>query len=154
MLSVQILWHMHQPYYVDPLSRVAMMPWVRMHAVKGYLDMIETVRKHPEVKLTFNLTPVLVKQILDFNAGVIKDLWLEWTEVPAADLNHEQRKNILLNFFKVNWDNLIAPNPRFHELLVKRGYDLMHVNLDALAQAFLVRDFLDLQVWFNLAWCG
>ena len=154
MLSVQILWHMHQPYYVDPLSRVAMMPWVRMHAVKGYLDMIETVRKHPEVKLTFNLTPVLVKQILDFNAGVIKDLWLEWTEVPAADLNHEQRKNILLNFFKVNWDNLIAPNPRFHELLVKRGYDLMHVNLDALAKSFLVRDFLDLQIWFNLAWCG
>jgi len=145
---------MHQPYYVDPLSRVAMMPWVRMHAVKGYLDMIETVRKHPEVKVTFNLTPVLVKQILDFNSGTIKDLWLEWTETPAAELTHDQKKNLLINFYKVNWDNLIAPNPRFHELLVKRGYDLMHVNLDALAKSFSTQDFLDLQVWFNLAWCG
>jgi alpha-amylase/alpha-mannosidase (GH57 family) len=145
---------MHQPYYVDPLSRVAMMPWVRMHAVKGYLDMIETARKHPEVHVTFNLTPVLVKQILDFNSGVIKDLWLEWTETLAEDLTHEQKKNILINFFKVNWDNLIAPNPRFHELLVKRGYDIMHINLDAMAGSFTVQDFLDLQVWFNLAWCG
>jgi alpha-amylase/alpha-mannosidase (GH57 family) len=39
-LHVAFLWHMHQPYYVDPVRGAALMPWVRLHATKGYLDMI------------------------------------------------------------------------------------------------------------------
>ena len=38
MANVVFLWHMHQPYYVNPVTRTAMMPWVRLHAVKGYLE--------------------------------------------------------------------------------------------------------------------
>ena len=40
MAHAVFLWHMHQPYYVNPASRTALMPWVRLHAVKGYLDMV------------------------------------------------------------------------------------------------------------------
>jgi alpha-amylase/alpha-mannosidase (GH57 family) len=40
MANVVFLWHMHQPYYVDPTTQMAMMPWVRLHSVKGYLDMV------------------------------------------------------------------------------------------------------------------
>ena len=32
-MNVVILWHMHQPYYVNPLTKKAKMPWVRLHAV-------------------------------------------------------------------------------------------------------------------------
>ena len=30
------LWHMHQPYYTDPVAGSASLPWVRLHATKAY----------------------------------------------------------------------------------------------------------------------
>ncbi|MCE7976825.1 MAG: hypothetical protein DYH03_06680 [Nitrospira sp. NTP1] len=41
MKTIQLcfLWHMHQPYYTDPLTGSASMPWVRLHATKAYYDM-------------------------------------------------------------------------------------------------------------------
>jgi alpha-amylase/alpha-mannosidase (GH57 family) len=62
-LHVAFLWHMHQPYYVDPIRGAALMPWVRLHATKGYLDMIWLADQFPNFHCTFNLTPVLLKQI-------------------------------------------------------------------------------------------
>ena len=34
-MNVVLLWHMHQPYYVNPLTKKAMMPWVRLHAPRA-----------------------------------------------------------------------------------------------------------------------
>jgi len=154
MLNVGLLWHMHQPYYVNPLTKTALMPWVRMHAVKGYLDMAEMARRHPQMRLVFNLTPVLIRQICELVKGEVKDLWEEWTAIPAAELSPADKRNLLENFFKANWDNLIRPNPRYHELLARRGYDLGHISIDSIVPSFSKQDYLDLQVWFNLAWCG
>ncbi|NUN93543.1 MAG: hypothetical protein HUU04_07165 [Verrucomicrobiae bacterium] len=154
MLHIALLWHMHQPYYVDPSTRTAMMPWVRLHAVKGYLDMAAMAERHPEIRMAFNLTPVLLKQIEELARGDVRDLWREWTLIPAAELGPVEKRLLLEHFFKANWDNLVRPNPRYHELLARRGYDLGHASLDAVASAFSRQDFLDLQVWFNLAWCG
>jgi alpha-amylase/alpha-mannosidase (GH57 family) len=154
MLHVALLWHMHQPYYVNPLNKTALMPWVRLHAVKGYLDMVEMARRHPEMKMVFNLTPVLVKQILELVNGEVKDLWEEWSKIPADQLTNADKRNLLEHFFKANWDNLIRPNPRYHELLSRRGYDLTHISLNSIVPSFSKQDYLDLQVWFNLAWCG
>ena len=39
-LSVAFLWHMHQPVYQDTYEGIFFMPWVRLHAVKDYLDML------------------------------------------------------------------------------------------------------------------
>src|SRR3989338_9216558 len=154
MLNVALLWHMHQPYYVNPLTKTALMPWVRLHTVKGYLDMITMAGRHPEARMVFNLTPVLVKQIEELQRGEVADLWAEWTRIPAAQLSPLQKRQLLENFFKANWDHLIRPYPRYHELLTKRGYDLSHIVLDAIVPSFSKQDYLDLQVWFNLAWCG
>lgn len=154
MLNVSLLWHMHQPYYVNPLTKTALMPWVRLHAVKGYLDMAEMARRHPNVKMVFNITPVLAKQIIELANEEVTDLWEEWTRVPAAELSNEQKRQLLEHFFKANWDNLIRPNPRYHELLTRRGYDLHRLPLDSIVSSFSKQDYLDLQVWFNLAWCG
>ena len=40
-LSVAIIWHMHQPLYKDRLTGQYLMPWVRMHGIKDYLDNID-----------------------------------------------------------------------------------------------------------------
>src|SRR5579862_828044 len=145
---------MHQPYYVNPVTPTAMMPWVRMHSVKGYLDMISVIEDFPGIHPNFNLTPVLLLQIKELVEGRIKDLWLEWSRKPAADLEEDEKFALLENFFKSNWDNLIQPEPRYWELLNKRGLTLYRDDVRRGLRYFSTQEFLDLQVWYNLAWCG
>src|SRR5437660_12491017 len=113
MANVVFLWHMHQPYYVNPVTRTAMMPWVRLHSVKGYLDMISVIEDFPKLRVNFNLTPVLLKQIKELIDGEVEDRWLEWSRKPAADLTTDEKVSVLENFFKASWDNLVKPNARY-----------------------------------------
>jgi alpha-amylase/alpha-mannosidase (GH57 family) len=62
-LRVAILWHMHQPNYQEPGTRRMVLPWVRLHAVKDYLDMPVQVSRHADVRVTFNLVPSLIDQL-------------------------------------------------------------------------------------------
>jgi alpha-amylase/alpha-mannosidase (GH57 family) len=153
-LQVAFLWHMHQPYYVDTHRGAALMPWVRLHATKGYLDMIWLVEKFPSFRCTFNLTPVLLKQIEQIARGEVRDLWHELSAAPAAELTPEQRTSILEHFFKANWDNMVKPHPRYWMLLQKRGHRPTHAELTRRAAAFNEQEYRDLQVWFNLTWFG
>jgi alpha-amylase/alpha-mannosidase (GH57 family) len=154
MANVVFLWHMHQPYYVDPAARVATMPWVRLHSVKGYLDMISVIEDFPRIRANFNLTPVLLLQIKELNEGKIRDLWLEWSRIPATALDDETKFALLENFFKIHWDNLVKPFPRYWELLNKRGLTFYPDDVRRGLRYFSTQEFLDLQTWFNLAWCG
>ena len=154
MANVVFLWHMHQPYYVNPVTRTAMMPWVRLHCVKGYLDMVSIIEDFPNVRPNFNLTPVLLLQIKELVDGEITDLWLELAKKPAATLDENEKFSILENFFKINWDNLLKPYPRYWELLNKRGLTFYGDDVRRGLRYFTTQEFLDLQVWFNLAWCG
>jgi alpha-amylase/alpha-mannosidase (GH57 family) len=154
MANVVFLWHMHQPYYVDPATRTAMMPWVRLHCVKGYLDMVSVIEDFPGVRVNFNLTPVLMLQIRELIDGRISDLWLQWARKPASDLDERDKFSLLENFFKIHWDNLIKPFPRYWELLNKRGLTFYREEVRRGLRYFSTQEFLDLQTWFNLAWCG
>ncbi len=145
---------MHQPYYVNPTTRLAMMPWVRLHAVKGYLDMVSILAEFPSVHVNFNLTPVLMLQIEELVQGTVRDLWLEWSRKPAAELEQNERLAILEHFFKIHHDNLLRPFPRYAELLHKRGSAFYREKALAALETWTTADFLDLQTWYNLAWCG
>ena len=63
-LYVNILWHMHQPYYKDVNNQQYLMPWVRLHATKDYLDMPLIAAEQPNLKITFNMVPSLLEQVL------------------------------------------------------------------------------------------
>ncbi len=145
---------MHQPYYVNPTTRLAMMPWVRLHAVKGYLDMVSILAEFPGVHVNFNLTPVLMLQIEELVQGKVRDLWLEWSRKPAAALEQNERLAILEHFFKIHHDNLLRPFPRYSELLNKRGSAFYRDKAMAALPSWSDTDFRDLQTWYNLAWCG
>jgi alpha-amylase/alpha-mannosidase (GH57 family) len=153
-LHVAFLWHMHQPYYVDPIRGAAMMPWVRLHATKGYLDMIWLVEQFPEFRCTFNLTPVLLKQIEQLANEEVVDVWHELARTPAESLTFAQKRQLLEHFFKANWDHMIRPHPRYWSLLQKRGLNPAGVRLDHVVNHFTEQEYRDLQVWFNLAWFG
>lgn len=151
MADVVLLWHFHQPSYLDAVTGEALMPWVRLHTVRGYADMAEMARRHPQVKMNFNLTPVLVQQIEQMAAGKVKDRWGRLAATPAQELNESEKAALLEHFFKINWHTCIEPYPRYRQLLDLRGRRT--VNLQNLRR-FREGDLRDLQVWFNLAWCG
>jgi alpha-amylase/alpha-mannosidase (GH57 family) len=151
VLYVNILWHQHQPLYYKDENGVYTRPWVRVHATKDYYDMAALVSQYPDVHVTFNLTPVLIRQLDDFVNNGAKDLYWVMAEKPADSLTDDDKRFILTRFFDANWDNMIARFPRYEELLQKRnGTDNTAIN--AAMTTFSVQDFLDLQVWFNLAW--
>jgi alpha-amylase/alpha-mannosidase (GH57 family) len=153
-VRVCFLWHMHQPYYTDPVSRSASMPWVRLHATKAYFDMAYLLDQFPHVHATFNFTPSLLLQLKEHGDGAIQDLFLEHAQRRAADLSQEEQAFLIRHYFSINWATMIRPFPRYHELLVKRGVNIDGQDLERLTRQFSSQDLLDLQVWFNLAWFG
>lgn len=61
-VDLVFLWHHHQPDYRRPRDGRAMLPWVRLHATKDYLDMALHLERHPRLKATFNFAPSLLEQ--------------------------------------------------------------------------------------------
>ncbi len=153
-VHICFLWHMHQPYYTDPVTGSASMPWVRLHATKAYYDMAHLLEKFPAIHCTFNFTPSLLLQLEEIGSGRVHDLFLEHAQRPAADLTMEEKAFLIRHFFAANWPTMIRPYPRYHELLVRRSGDNAHWDLQPLVTRFSTQDFLDLQVWHNLAWFG
>lgn len=143
---------MHQPFYRDPMTGLYRLPWVRLHGIKDYLDMAEILMDFPDVKQTFNFTPSLLEQIIDYTENNAKDRHLELTLKRASDLAAEEKLFILENFFLANWENMIKPFPRYYELLVRRGLRFIKSDLMRVVRYFSNNDFLDLQVLFNLCW--
>ncbi|HSF69302.1 MAG TPA: glycoside hydrolase family 57 protein [Nitrospira sp.] len=153
-IRVCFLWHMHQPYYTDPVTGSASMPWVRLHAIKAYFDMAFLLDRFPHVHATFNFTPSLLVQLKEMGDGSVHDLFLEHAQRRAADLSQEEQAFLIRHYFSINWATMIRPYPRYHELLVRRGLDIDGQDLERIARQFTTQDLLDLQVWFNLAWFG
>ena len=153
-LKIAFLWHMHQPYYIDPLTNRASMPWVRLHGTKSYYDMIRILDEFPSIKAAFNLVPALLKQLIEYTEGNIKDTFLEYTMKPASDLTEDERRFILTNFFMANWETIISPNKGYLRVLEKRGRHIYPHTIGDAVKSFGDKDITDLQTWFNLGWFG
>ncbi|PKN86025.1 MAG: glycoside hydrolase [Chloroflexi bacterium HGW-Chloroflexi-8] len=150
-LYLNLIWHQHQPLYYKDSNGVYTRPWVRVHATKDYYDMAAILKGYPNVHVTFNLTPVLLKQLNDFYSNGAIDRYWEISLVPANALSIDQKKFILERFFDANWDHIIARFPRYKELLDQRGSSDSET-IDKALNSFSDQDYLDLQIWFNLAW--
>jgi len=153
-LYVLILWHMHQPIYREVGGSNFMLPWVRLHALKDYYDMVEAVADFPDVHVTFNLVPSLIEQLGDYTGKGVEDDFLTLSKKETAALSPEDKLFLLKNLFSLNFDHMIQPYPRYKELFEKRGHVGDMENLKEKAGQFSLQDFRDLQVWYNLAWCG
>lgn len=152
-LGVAFVWHMHQPFYKDPLTDKYMMPWVRLHGIKDYYPMAALVDNFDRMRVTFNLVPSLVEQINDYVQHDASDTFLDLTLKKASLLTFDDKVHVLANFFKVNFKQFIEPNPRYSELLMKKGVKpLTGTALKKMVGTFSAQDFLDLQVMFNIAW--
>jgi alpha-amylase/alpha-mannosidase (GH57 family) len=149
-LHVAFVWHMHQPYYRSARTGAFGMPWARLHALKDYLDMVETLSAYPSLRQTFNLVPSLVEQLEDYASGDFTDVYWDLTMKPAAELGPAERAFVVERMCEHSGHLRSRLHPRYLELAHKR--EAASPDWVACAAAFTADELRDLQVWFNLAW--
>ncbi|NCQ90020.1 MAG: glycoside hydrolase [Microcystis aeruginosa LG13-03] len=152
-LYVAFIWHQHQPLYKSCQTRADAsgqyrLPWVRLHGVKDYLDLILILERFPKLHQTVNLVPSLILQLEDYVNGLAIDPYLALTVTPEAQLTLAQKHFILEHFFDANHRTLIDPHPRYAQLYAQRqenghSWCISHWHL---------QDYSDLLAWHNLAW--
>ena len=71
-LYLNIIWHQHQPLYLDPAKDQLQGPWVRTHGTKDYYDMAALIGKYPKIHCTVNLTSSLLYQLDDYYVQRLK----------------------------------------------------------------------------------
>ncbi len=159
-LPVVLCWHMHQPFYADPLSGEYQLPWVYLHAIKDYVDMAAHLEARPEARAVVNFAPILLEQIDDY------------VEQLSAWLTSEQplRDPLLDSLARARWPDKIGEKRRLIRNLLRANRERMvernkpYQRIAELAEAvlnepknalYLGRQFLiDLSVWYHLAWLG
>lgn len=138
-VSLALLLHMHQPDYRDPRTGRPGMPWVRLHAVRGYTD-VAALALETGAAVTVNVVPSLLEQLAYYAAGGT-DRWEQLSRVPAEDLSEPERAFVRARFVHGH-PAMRAASPRFRELAARA------------AELERVDELRDLQVWSNLAWMG
>ena len=174
-LNVIIVWHMHQPFYYDPIQNVYTRPWVRLHAARDYWKMAYYLSKYPDVHATVDLSGSLIAQILGYMDGK-KDTYQIITEKIAngEPLTVDDKWFMLQapggffdNTIPWNGEPISDPNgnpvrkfwARYTQLKnkmlkVKAEYANLPLQEQKIkvTEAFSEQDYIDLAVLFNLAW--
>ncbi len=136
---VALLLHMHQPDYRDPETGRPGMPWVRLHASRGYTD-VAAMALQTGARLTVNVVPSLLDQLQHYAEGGT-DRWEELSRVPAEDLRPSEVAFLRARF--------VHGNPTMRG--ASRRYRELEANIQHLRSP---QDLRDLQVWSNLCWLG
>ena len=144
-LSLAIYWHMHQPVY--EWEGTYLMPWVRLHAVKDYLDMALFLEKYPRLKLNFDIVPALLDSIIDYSNDNCHDIHSELSIADTYNLTDEEKSFILNNFFMAKFETMVYKNETFTNLFKKR-FSTENVDINS----FTPQEFSDLMAVFNLVW--
>lgn len=138
---------MHQPVYQLTLTGDYLMPWVRLHAVKDYLDMVLILEKFPKIKLNFNLVPVLLDSLIDYGENDLHDIHSRLTITDVEDLTADDKEFIINNFFDANFHSMILPSEEYNRL-----YQKYQLNPENDINMFSNQEYSDLMALFNLAW--
>lgn len=146
-LSVAFIWHMHQPGYKDPNTNEYIVPWVRLHAIKDYLDMLLFLERFPKIHQTFNITPLLIDQLNDYGYNNAHDIFSRLTVTPTSELSDDDKVTILNHFFDANYENMIMAHEPYQKLQQKR-----FANQNITINDFSDQEYADIMAWFNLVW--
>jgi alpha-amylase/alpha-mannosidase (GH57 family) len=145
-VDLVFLWHHHQPDYRSPRSGVALLPWVRLHATKDYLDMALALERHPRVRAAFNFVPSLLDQLDEAAAGDSDALTPLLRRAPA-ELSADQRGEVLRRCASAPaW--ALERWPRYRALAQRAQRAPRGRTREPLNDAELVA----LEAWFLLAW--
>ncbi len=156
-LYLNLLWHMHQPYYRDTLTGEYVLPWTYLHAIKDYTDMAYHLEANPAARVTFNFAPVLLDQLEDydqqFKTGDIRDPLLTLlAEKDLASASPEQCRFVIDSCFKSHHEKMLVPFAYYQRL---HNIYLTLESESASPINYLSPQYkADLLVWYHLAWMG
>jgi len=152
-LPVLFLWHHHQPFYRAPGAERPDLPWVRLHAARGYLDLM-TIARETGSSMTFNFSPSLLLQLREAAESEVCDEFERVSRIPAHDLREDEKRFILRHFFSLHWAVHVKGHRRYASLLAKRGDPAADPSCRSALVDYSAQDFTDLVALFNLAWIG
>jgi alpha-amylase/alpha-mannosidase (GH57 family) len=153
-LCVAFLWHMHQPDYRNTQTGETYLPWTRFHAVKDYYDMGALAEQAEGMRLTINIVPSLMEQLVSYGAGSTRETYADLTLTDASALSENDKVFLLRAFFQLSPKHMVFPYPRYKELWNRRGTPDERGVYSTGLNAFTIQDYRDLQSWYNLTWCG
>lgn len=164
-IKLVLCWHMHQPHYRDGLNGEYRLPWVYLHAIKDYADMVAHLENHPSAKVVVNFAPILLEQLGDYARQIqswlksgthIQDTLLNFLsgEAPvSSDL--QTRLEIIQACQKAFAPTMIDTLPPFKKLLDMGQCNELTKIEDATCLAYFNEQFfIDLLMWYHLAWMG
>ncbi|MEO8167112.1 MAG: hypothetical protein ABI623_02635, partial [bacterium] len=169
---LNIIWHQHQPLYLNPATDQLEGPWVRTHATKDYYDMAGILLKYPDVHCNINLTSSLLFQLQDYYVKRLKpyvdekrnsinakafmsvmkgktDPWIDLMLKPTSEFGVKEKEYL----FKNTWNAFgmsevqIARFPEYESLKKK----LEQARLRHEDPAFGEQEMRDIKFFFYLA---
>lgn len=167
-INFVLYWHMHQPWYQEGIDGDYRLPWVYLHAIKDYEDMVAHLEAHPKMHVVVNFAPVLLEQLDDYalqlknwldSGQTMKDPMLNLLAgtlpIPESPI---ERYKLLCDCQKANAEKMIDPYPDFKRLL--EPFKMMFPGgacdekdtgcLNYLNEQY----FIDVLVWYHIVWLG
>ncbi|MCK4675245.1 MAG: glycoside hydrolase, partial [Gammaproteobacteria bacterium] len=167
-INFVLCWHMHQPWYQQGIDGDYKLPWVYLHAIKDYEDMVVHLETHPKMHVVVNFAPVLLEQLDDYakqiknwldSGQTMKDPMLNLlagaTPIPVPPL---ERYQLLCDCQRANAEKMIDPYPDFKRLL--EPFKLMFPggtcdqHDTGCLQYLNSQYYVDVLVWYHLVWLG
>ncbi len=164
-LYLNIIWHQHQPLYLDPLKDQLQGPWVRCHSTKDYYDMASIIRGYPDVHMTINLTSSLLLQLERYYVERLKDFvdvkhnrvdikgyfakyggktdpWIDLALKKTEDFTQEDKGYLYLN----NW-NCFSTS----DVMIERFPQYLGLK-NKPTESLTTQDLREIKFWFYLVW--
>ncbi|MBR5303760.1 MAG: hypothetical protein IKU37_02925 [Candidatus Gastranaerophilales bacterium] len=145
-LNIAFIWHFHQPNYQENYNGDFLLPWVRLHASKDYLDMLKRIDNFSNIKLNFNFSPVLLVALQKYLNG-FQDLHQKVLLKDENNLTEQDKVFILNNYFDLNYKNMALKRPYYTVLYNKRA------NAKELSTSmFSIQEYVDIMANYTLCW--
>ena len=168
-LYLNIIWHQHQPLYLDPDLDQLQGPWVRTHATKDYYDMASILERYPDIHFTVNLTSSLLSQLEEYYVARLgrfylpktnridakkyfakyqgkTDPWVDIALKPTGKLSAKDKAFLLTNVWNAFGisEIILARFPQYKQLKEKLAREG--------ATSFTEQELREIKFWFYLAY--
>ncbi|MBI4534910.1 MAG: hypothetical protein HY708_01440, partial [Ignavibacteriae bacterium] len=170
---LNIIWHQHQPLYLNPETDQLEGPWVRTHATKDYYDMAAMLQRYPKVHCNVNLTSSLLHQLREYYVNRLKpfvdtkrnrmdakaflkrwkgktDPWIDLALKPTSEFDRKDKDYLYNNAWNAFGISEVMLE-RFPEYQALRDY---MANLDQMPgfDIFSEEQMREIKFWFYLAY--
>lgn len=159
-LKLVLCWHMHQPEYRDLQSGEFKQPWVYLHVIKDYIDMVAHLESIPKAKAVVNFAPILLEQIEEYARQVncflhdrisLTDPLLSALVDPVIPADSDARFKLVKDCLRANRERQINRYPAFQKLIAMAEWIEQHYDSLNYINSQFISDIL---VWYHLVWMG